>query len=154
MKKLLATITAVGVLTLGAAGTAVAAENGGGGASDQPAASTQTPQAQRGGRHVAFKVAVEAATTTIGVDAAELKAAVKGGQTVGAFAESKGVSAGSVVDAIVKALDDRIDQAVTDGKLPAERAAKLKERVPQLADRFVNTLPKRVQAAGQASPQG
>jgi hypothetical protein len=156
MKKLLATITAVGVLTLGAAGTAFAADNGGGGASDQPAASTQTqnPQAQRGARRVAFKVAVEAATTTIGVDAAELKAAVKGGQTVGAFAESKGVSAGSVVDAIVKALDDRIDQAVADGKLPAERAAKVKERVPQLADRFVNTLPKRVQAAGQASPQG
>lgn len=154
MKKLLATITAVGVLTLGATGTALATEDGGGGASDQAAASPRTQQAHRAGRHVAFTVAVKAATTTIGVDAAELKAAVKGGQTVGAFAESKGVSAGSVMDAIVEALDDRIDQAVSDGKLPAERATELKERVPRLADRFVNTLPKRVQAAGEAPPQG
>lgn len=145
-------ITAVGVLTLGAAGTAVAAENGGTG--DQPAASAQGQRAHHGARLVAFMVAVQAATATIGVEVSELRAAVKGGQTVGAFAESRGVSSESVVGAIVNAIGARIDQAVADGKLPADRAANVKERVPELADRFVNTLPKRFQSSGQALAQG
>lgn len=155
MKKFLATVTAAGLLTLGAAGTAFAAENDPGTASsDTPAAheqrqtQTQNQGAHRGARWEAIKVAAEAAASTIGVEVTELKDAVKGGQTVGAFAESKGVSTQSVVDAVVKALDDRIDQAVADGKVDEARAAKVKERVPEFAQRLVNTVPKRFQTSG------
>ena len=152
-KKFLATVVAAGLLTLGAAGTAFAAENGPGAASsDTPAAQEQTQSqnrgAHRGVRRAAIKVAAQAAAATIGVEVAELRDAVRSGQTVGAFAESKGVSADSVVTAVVEALDARIDKAVTDGKVDEARAAKVKERVPEFAQRLVNTVPKRFQTSG------
>jgi len=154
-KKFFATVVAAGVLTLGAAGTAFAAENGPGApSSDTPAAqeqnqsSSQNRGAHRGVRRAAIRVAAQAAAATIGVEVAELRDAVTGGQTVGAFAESKGVSADSVVTAVAEALDARIDQAVTDGKVDEARAAKVKERVPQFAQRLVNTVPKRFQTSG------
>jgi hypothetical protein len=154
-KKLLAIITAAGLLTVGAAGAAFAAENGPGTPSrDTPAAQEQTQfpsqsgGAHRGVRRAAIKVAAQAAAATIGVEVAELRDAVRSGQTVGGLAESKGVSADSVVSAVAEALDARIDQAVTDGKVDEARAAKVKERVPEFARRLVNTVPKRFQTSG------
>jgi hypothetical protein len=155
IKKSLAAVTVAGLLTVGVAGTAFAAPSDPGTAtSDTPAGQTQTQtQTQdrathRGVRRDAIKAAAQAAASTIGVEVAELKAAVKGGQTVGAFAESKGVSADSVVTAVVEVLNGRIDQAVTDGKVDEARAAKVKERVPEFAQRLVNTVPKRFQTSG------
>jgi uncharacterized protein YidB (DUF937 family) len=144
MKKLIAAVTTAGLLTLGLAGTAFAA--GGGGSSN--GGNTATTQTAKGtARHPiarrALRTAVKTAADTIGVQPKDLLVAVKGGQTVGEFADSKGVPAKTVVDAIVKALDDKIDKAVTDGKLDAARADKLKARVRKFADRVVNTHPKR-----------
>ena len=153
IKQSLAAVTLAGLLTVGVAGTAFAAPSDPGAASsDTPAgqtqAQTQDGAAHRGVRREAIKAAAQAAASTIGVDVAELRAAVKGGQTVGAFAESKGVSADSVVTAVVEVLNGRIDQAVTDGKVDEARAAKVKERVPEFAQRLVNTVPKRFQTSG------
>ena len=163
IKQSLAAVTLAGLLTVGVAGTAFAAPSDPGAASSEtPAGQTQAQtqtqtqtqtQAQdraahRGVRREAIKAAAQAAASTIGVDVAELRAAVKGGQTVGAFAESKGVSADSVVTAVVEVLNGRIDQAVTDGKVDEARAAKVKERVPEFAQRLVNTVPKRFQTSG------
>jgi len=157
IKQSLAAVTLAGLLTVGVAGTAFAAPSDPGAASsDTPAGQTQTQTqtqtqdraAHRGVRREAIKAAAQAAASTIGVDVAELRAAVKGGQTVGAFAESKGVSADSVVTAVVEVLNGRIDQAVTDGKVDEARAAKVKERVPEFAQRLVNTVPKRFQTSG------
>lgn len=156
MKRALATVTAAGLLTLGAAGTAFAAGDGSdsGSTEQAPAAQEQTKAAHHGIRRAAIKTAAEAAAATIGVEVSDLRAAVKSGQTVGALAESKGVSAQSVVDAVATALNGRIDQAVADGKVAAERAAKAKERVPELSDRLVNSIPKRFQAAAPAPSEG
>ena len=155
IKQSLAAVTLAGLLTVGVAGTAFAAPSDPGAASsDTPAGQTQTQTqtqdraAHRGVRREAIKAAAQAAASTIGVDVAELRAAVKGGQTVGAFAETKGVSADSVVTAVVEVLNGRIDQAVTDGKVDEARAAKVKERVPEFAQRLVNTVPKRFQTSG------
>jgi len=153
IKQSLAAVTLAGLLTVGVAGTAFAAPSDPGAASSEtPAGQTQTQTqdraAHRGVRREAIKAAAQAAASTIGVDVAELRAAVKGGQTVGAFAESKGVSADSVVTAVVEVLNGRIDQAVTDGKVDEARAAKVKERVPEFAQRLVNTVPKRFQTSG------
>lgn len=158
MKKLLATITAAGLLTVGAVGTAFAAQTDpGAGSADKPPSTQEQGQAgsdakgaHRGLRRAAIKTAAEAAATTIGVQVSDLKDALKSGQTVAAFAESKGVSTQSVIDAVVKAIGDRIDQAVTDGKVTADRAAKAKDKVPAIADRLVNTVPKRFQAPAPA----
>ena len=157
IKQSLAAVTLAGLLTVGVAGTAFAAPSDPGAASSEtPAGQTQTQTqtqtqdraAHRGVRREAIKAAAQAAASTIGVDVAELRAAVKGGQTVGAFAETKGVSADSVVTAVVEVLNGRIDQAVTDGKVDEARAAKVKERVPEFAQRLVNTVPKRFQTSG------
>ena len=155
IKQSLAAVTLAGLLTVGVAGTAFAAPSDPGAASSETPAGqtqiqtqTQDRAAHRGVRREAIKAAAQAAASTIGVDVAELRAAVKGGQTVGAFAESKGVSADSVVTAVVEVLNGRIDQAVTDGKVDEARAAKVKERVPEFAQRLVNTVPKRFQTSG------
>ena len=153
IKQSLAAVTLAGLLTVGVAGTAFAAPSDPGAASSETPAGQTQAQAQdraahRGVRREAIKAAAQAAASTIGVDVAELRAAVKGGQTVGAFAESKGVSADSVVTAVVEVLNGRIDQAVTDGKVDEARAAKVKERVPEFAQRLVNTVPKRFQTSG------
>jgi hypothetical protein len=136
MKKLIASLTAAGLLTFGAAGTAFAAgDNGTGSSGDTPAAGQQ---ARHGVHRRAIKAAGEAAATAIGVTTDELKAAVKGGATIAEFAQSKNVSVDTVTQAIVAALSDKLDQAVANGKVTAERAATVKERLPTLADRFVN----------------
>jgi uncharacterized protein YidB (DUF937 family) len=149
MKKLLATATAVGLLTLGAGGTAFAQSDGGSGSSTSttaPAADSskagQTPGAGRGARrHVrreALKVAAQAAADAIGVTTDELKTAVKGGQSVAELAQSKGVSVDDVKSAISKALSDRIDKAVADGKITADQAAKVKGNLSTRIDKLVN----------------
>lgn len=150
MKKLLAAATAVGLLTLGAGGTAFAQSDGGSGSSTSttaPAAdsskSGQAPGADRRGarRHVrreALKVAAQAAADAIGVTKDELKTAVKGGQSVAELAQSKGVSIDDVKSAISKALTDRIDKAVADGKVTADQAAKVKGNLDARIDKLVN----------------
>jgi uncharacterized protein YidB (DUF937 family) len=144
MKKLIAAVTTAGLLTLGLAGTAFAA-GGDGSTNGASAPTTQTAKGKVGHRIArrALRVAVKTAADTIGVSPKDLIVAVRGGQTVGEFATSKGVDPKTVEDAIVKALDDRIDQAVADGKLDATRGAKLKARVPTFAHRVVTTHPKR-----------
>ena len=154
MKKLIATITAAGLLSLGGAGIAAAADNGGTNSNDPP---TTQPQAKgkhqgqfRKVRRQAIRAGVEAAAKTIGVEPKELVKAVRGGQTIAQVAQSKGVDPKDVVTAIVNALDAKVDQAVADGKIPEARATKLKARIPALGDRFVNNLPKRLQGKQQA----
>jgi hypothetical protein len=147
MKKLLAAAVAAGLLTLGAGGTAFAQSGGGSGSSTTtPAASSkagQTPgqdrrAARRQVRRQALKVAAQAAADAIGVTKDELKAAVKGGQSIAELAKSKGKSVDDVKSAISKALSDRIDKAVADGKITAGQATKAKDRLPKLVDRLVN----------------
>ena len=129
MKKLIAVVTTAGLLTLGAAGTAFAASNGT--STTRAAATTATAKAKPGqGRHLrraARRLAVKTAADTIGIAPRDLIRAVRSGQTVAQVAEAHGVTASTVINAVVKALDDKIDRAVTNGTLGAARAAKLKE---------------------------
>ena len=89
-------------------------------------------------RREALKVAAQAAADAIGVTMDELKAAVKGGQSVAELAQSKGVSVDDVKSAISKALSDRIDKAVSDGKITADQATKVKGNLDARIDRLVN----------------
>jgi hypothetical protein len=144
MKKLLAAATAVGLLTLGAGGTAFAQSDGGSGSSTTtaPAADsskTGTPgTARRQVRREALKVAAQAAADAIGVTKDELKTALKGGQSIAELAKSKNKSLDDVKSAISKALSDRIDKAVADGKITADQAAKVKDKLSARIDKLVN----------------
>jgi transposase-like protein len=77
-----------------------------------------------------------------------LSTQIRGGKTVAAVAGEHNVDPAGVVNAVVTALNQRIDQAAVEGKIDADRAAKAKEKVPNLANRFVNeTKSKRTGAA-------
>ena len=100
-----------------------------------------------------IRVAATAAAETIGVEPSALREAVRGGQTVGAFAEAHGVDPDDVEQAIADALAARIDQALAEGKISEARAAKAKARVGTFADRIVHGLPGQG-GATEAAPAG
>jgi polyhydroxyalkanoate synthesis regulator phasin len=89
---------------------------------------------RRGNRREVAKVVAD----TIGISPQDLVADLKAGKSIAEVAQAHDVDPKAVADAIVSHATQRIDQAVTDGKLSAERAAKLKERLPEIADRIVN----------------
>lgn len=139
MKKVIACIATATALSAGAGSAAFAAEG------DPPTTETTKPAnedgSHRGVRRAALRTAAQAAAEAIGVETAELRTAFKAGTSVAELAASKGVDVATVTQAIVTALSEKIDQAVENGKIDAERAAKVKERLPQLAERLMNRTP-------------
>lgn len=89
-------------------------------------------------RHKIVRASIDVAADTIGVTYAELRSAIRSGQSVSEVATAHHVGAATVVSALVTAGNARIDKAVANGRLDATRAARLKARLPQLAQRFVD----------------
>jgi transposase-like protein len=127
MKKLIAAVTTAGLLVAGTAGIAQAAEN---------------PRARADARvsHQARRVraAAHVAADTIGIDAKALWTAVRDGQSVADVARSHDVEPQAVIDAIVAAANTKIEAAVDAGKIDADRAATMKEKVPARVTKLVN----------------
>jgi hypothetical protein len=92
---------------------------------------------QIGRRHV-IAGAIDVSAKTIGVTPQALRQAIVGGQSVAQVATAHGVDPATVVKALVTAGDARIDTAVANHHLTAAQAAKLKDRLPKLAQRFVD----------------
>ena len=78
------------------------------------------------------------AAGTIGIEPTELRDAVKGGKTVAEVAQDHGVEPQAVVDAVVAAINTRVDQAVAADKITAERAATIKSKAPERVTKAVN----------------
>jgi len=101
--------------------------------------------------------AIKVAADKIGVAPKDLIAALRNGQSIADVANSKSVSPSDVVTALVDAGNQRIDQAVGNGHLQQDRADTLKTKLPELADKIVNTkgLPRHLGHAdqGQGSDQ-
>jgi hypothetical protein len=135
IKKLVATVALAGAATVGTAGAAFAADASGSGASD--------PSALAGKRHPGLRRAVRRGavtviTDTLGVSREDLRAAVKGGQSISEYATSLGKDPQAVKDALVNAANTKLDQLVADGKLSPERANTIKGKVPGRVDTLVN----------------
>ncbi len=75
---------------------------------------------------------------TIGVEKEDLVTELKAGRSIAEVAADHDVARATVVDAIVAHGNQRVDQAVADGTLTEERAAKIEERIPKLAERIVD----------------
>ena len=146
MKKLIATVATAGLLVVGGAGAAYAADSGGSTTPTRPAAGVARlrPGIRRGLRHAVLKVSAD----TIHVSVADLRQALRGGQSIAQVAQSKNVAVQDVVDAIVKAGDTKIESLVSSGKITSERAQLLEARLPDLAKRVVNRVPKQHAAPG------
>jgi hypothetical protein len=85
------------------------------------------------------KGALKTAADTIGIDPKELRTDLKGGQTVTQVATAHNVEPQKVIDAIVAKGDARLDQAVTNGHLSADQAAKAKAKLPDVVNELVDT---------------
>jgi hypothetical protein len=80
----------------------------------------------------------EAAATALGISEADLRTELRNGKTIAEVAKDKGVDVQKVIDALVADATEHIDQAVTDEKLTAERAAAIKEGLADRITRLVN----------------
>lgn len=81
------------------------------------------------------------AADTIGIDPATLAQDVRDGQSIAEVAEANGVDAQTVVDALVTAGTNAIDEAVANGRIGEDAAAMLKDRLPEAAQRLVDFKP-------------
>jgi hypothetical protein len=127
MKKLVAALTVAGVLVAGTASAAVAAGPGG-----------------QGGRgHGGARVAGQTAAATIGISPQELRNQVRAGKTVAQVSTEHGVDPANVVNAIVVALTQQIDQKAAAGAVDANRVGHAKQKLPDVANRFVNETKQR-----------
>jgi polyhydroxyalkanoate synthesis regulator phasin len=93
----------------------------------------------------------QAVLDTLGMTADELRTELQSGKTIADVAAEKGVSVDTVVAAIVTEMNERIDQAVADGRLTEDEAAERKANAEEKATDIVNgELPMR----GPRGPMG
>jgi transposase-like protein len=144
MKQLVAAVTVVGVLVAGGSAAWAAQPDGSGGTGASGGGAALLGRRGHGAR-----LALQTAAATIGVSPEELGTQIRGGKTVAAVAGEHNVDPATVVNAVVGALNRRIDQAAAEGKIDADRAAKAKEKVPDLANRFVNETKSQRSGAGR-----
>jgi hypothetical protein len=121
MKKLVAALAVAGLLAAGSVSAAAAGPGG-----------------QGGGVRGGVRMAGQTAAATIGISPEELRSQVRGGKTVAQVSTEHGVDPASVVNAIVTALTQQIDQKSAAGAVDANRAEHAKQKLPDVANRFVN----------------
>lgn len=136
LKKLLAGTMIAGTLVVGAAGAASASEAGSGPAA--PTTETGARAKHPGARAEVRKAVVEITLEVTQGTKTELRAAIADGGSLASFAESKGVEPQTLIDALVRAADARIDAAVDNGRMSSARAEKVKAKVPARVGKLVH----------------
>jgi hypothetical protein len=138
IKQLIAGVVTAGVLVTGTAAVAGAATS----STTAPVAATAKAGRHHHLRHRLLKAGAKVAAGTIGISTKDLVTEVRSGKSVAQIAQAHNVDPQKVIDAVVKAGDTKIDQLAQDSKITAERAAKFKDRLPQLVTKVVNRVPK------------
>jgi polyhydroxyalkanoate synthesis regulator phasin len=90
----------------------------------------------RGGQHGGDRIGLETAADALGLTEAELRTALEpDGTSLADVAQAQGVDVDTLVDALVQAQQDRIAQAVEDGRLTQaeadQRLADLEARITE-----------------------
>ena len=95
---------------------------------------------------------LDAAATALGMSAEDLRTALQAdGATLASVAEEEGVEEQVLVDALVAAGEERLEQAVTDGRLTRAEAD---ERIADLPDRVAGLVDQEVGAGRGPSGRG
>lgn len=81
---------------------------------------------------------METAAEALGLTTDELKDQLRDGKTLAEIAEAQGVDRQTLIDTLVTAATERIDQAVADGKMTQERADKAKAKLPEVITKIVD----------------
>ena len=101
-----------------------------------------------------FGLDLSAAAQAIGVTPEELRQELPG-KSLAQVAQAHGKTADDVATALKNAANQRIDQAVTNGRLTAEQAAEKKTQAAQHIDELVNrVLPERGARPGPRGERG
>jgi membrane peptidoglycan carboxypeptidase len=90
------------------------------------------------GHWFARGLGLDEAAESIGVDVDDLREALRGGQTIAEVAAEHGVDVQAVIDAMVAEAEERINEAVTDGRLDETEAAERLADVTEKITTFVN----------------
>jgi hypothetical protein len=134
MKKVVATVAMAGAITAGTAGMAYAADSSGS-TSEKPAATAQRhPRLRLAVRRHAGKIVAD----TLGVTTQDLRAALKGGQSVSEYATSLGKNPADVGTALVNGANTAIDKAVANGRIDQAKGDELKGKVGARVDTALN----------------
>lgn len=104
---------------------------------------TESDDGETGHRHGrrGFRLAAKAEVLedVLGLSATEIRDALSDGNSLAAVADAQGVSVDELTAALVAAITERIDEAVADGRIDADRAeerkAGLEERVAEMVER-------------------
>ncbi len=89
-------------------------------------------------------IASEALTDLLGIDAEELRTQLRDGATLADIATAQGVTVEAVVDELVGELQERLDNAVADGRIDqAEADEKAADAEAKIADMVNNGRPER-----------
>jgi uncharacterized protein YidB (DUF937 family) len=88
----------------------------------------------RGGIRAGLSAAAEA----LGISVDDLRSALRDDKTIADVAAEHGVDVQAVIDAMVAEATERIDQAVADGDVDADRAAELEADLPERLTALVN----------------
>ncbi len=138
MRRLIATATTAAVLVGGTVAAGAAVRSAGRTEQGLSPGDEQPPDRRAVLRRRVLAEAVRVAAETIGVEPAELVAAVRSGTPVAEVATQRGVDPEAVVGALVAAAEGGIERAVDTGRIGVERAATLRERAPDIAARLVD----------------
>ncbi len=87
----------------------------------------------------------------LGLSGAELRDARSEGQTLAETAAAQGVSEAELVAALVSEATDRLDQAVEDGRVDADRAATIAADLEERITERVNQVPEGRPASGEGA---
>jgi len=98
------------------------------------AAEARVDRGQRGNRGAKSAVAAEA----IGITGEELRTALQEGATIADVATDNGVDVQAVVDAMIADRQEKLDQAVADGRLTADEAAEKAAEIAEHVEDVVN----------------
>src|SRR4051794_29918848 len=112
-------------------------------ASSSPSPGANKPP--RGGQQMLRRLAgieLDVAATAIGVAPDALRRAVDEGRSIAALAADVGVPSDRVVDAVVRDANAKVDRALADGRIAADRATILRGRLPNWAEQLVAQTPK------------
>ena len=91
--------------------------------------------------HFGHFASLETAASYLGLTEAELRSELADGKSLADVAKEGGKSVDGLVQALVKAANERIDQAVEDGKLTETQAADLREDLEERITSFVDREP-------------
>jgi hypothetical protein len=104
-----------------------------------------------GGRQMLQRLAgmeLDVAATAIGVAPDVLRRAVNDGSSIAALAADAGVPSDRVVNAVVRDANAKVNRAVADGRIAADRATRLRDGLPNWAEQLVLQTPRMLAGTG------